>query len=67
MAALARKESRTAPLIFDSLEPDGSNYVDWRSNIRAHLAAEELDITIELNPEEDIPPPYLWQALLMMR
>ena len=67
MATQARKETRTVPLIFDHYEPDGSNYMDWRFNIRANLAAEELDATIDLHPEEEIPSPYLWQAMLIMR
>lgn len=61
------KESRTAPLIFDQLEQDGSNYTDWNFNIHATLASDELDVTLEPHPEEDIPAPYLWQAIMIMR
>ena len=61
------RESRTAPFLFDQLEPDGSNYTDWNFNIRATLCADENDTTLELHPEDEIPPSFLWAALLLMR
>jgi len=65
--ARSDRETRTAPLIFDQLEPNGSNYTDWNFNIRTTLAADELDATLEVHPDEEIPSPYMWQAMLIMR
>ena len=61
------KDNRTAPLTFEQLEPDGSNYTDWNFNIPATLAADEIDSALDLHPGEEIPTPYLWQTMLVMR
>jgi hypothetical protein len=68
MATRARvRESRIQPLFFDALEPDGSNYLNWSVDIRTYLRAEELDVTLEVEPEKEIPAPYKWQTLMILR
>lgn len=61
------RESRIQPLLFEPLEPDGSNYLSWNIDMRTYLCAEELDMTLDPEPEEEIPAPYKWQTLLLLR
>jgi hypothetical protein len=35
--------------------------------MKTYLCAEELDVTLEDEQEEEIPPPYKWQTLLILR
>ena len=56
-------EIRTQSLFFDPLEPDGSNYLGWNVNMRA----EELDATIALAHEGEIPTSHRWHMLLILR
>lgn len=61
------KKTRIQPLFFDPLQPDGSNYMEWSTDMRTYLCAEELNITLVENPEEEIPTSYRWQTLLILR
>ena len=61
------RDSRIQPLLFEPLEPDGSNYLSWNIDMRTYLCAEELAITLDPEPEEEIPVPYKWQTLLLLR
>jgi hypothetical protein len=61
------RETRIQPLFFDPLEPDGSNYLGWHIDMRTYLCAEELNATLELEPEKEIPSTYKWQTLLILR
>lgn len=70
MATAASKrprESRTQPLLFDALEPDGSNFMEWSHDVRAFLNAEELAGALEFQTLEALPSPHRWQALLTLR
>ena len=42
-------------LLFEALEADGINYLEWSNDANAHLAVEELDGT--LKEEMSWPPP----------
>ncbi len=61
------RETRTHPLFFDPLEPDGSNYLGWNIDMRAYLRAEELDPTIAPAHEGEIPTSHKWHTLLILR
>jgi hypothetical protein len=53
-------------LLFEALEADGSNYLEWNINLRMYLAAEELQGAIKLNHEE-ITAASKNKALLILR
>ena len=61
------RESWTRPLFCDPHEPDGSSYLGWNIDMRAYLRAEELDATIALVHEEEIPTSHKWHMLLILR
>ena len=61
------RETRTQPLLFDPLEPDGSNYLGWNIDMKIYLCAEKLDITLEPQTEEEVPQTYKWQTLMLLR
>lgn len=37
------RETRTQTLMFDPLAPDGTNFLEWNSDVTTYLCAEELD------------------------
>ena len=47
--------SRVQPLLFDALEADGSNYMEWNIDVKAYLFSEELEDAIDSEPKEDFP------------
>ena len=60
-------ESRLQPLVFATLNSDGSNFLEWLNDAKTVLAAEDLAITLETDPEEEVPAVYKPQALLILR
>ena len=60
-------ESRLQPLMFVALNSDGSNFLEWLNDTKTVLAAEDLAITLETDPAEEIPIVYKSQALLILR
>jgi hypothetical protein len=72
MAALATKcqkedsKPKVQSLLFEALEADGSNYLEWNIDLRTYLAAEELQGAIKLNAEE-ITAASRNKALLILR
>ena len=65
--ATAVKETRTQTLMFDALEPDGSNFLEWNNDVSTYLCAEELDGTLNAETARTLPTPWKWQALLIIR
>ena len=65
--ATSLKEVRTQTLMFDALEPDGTNFLEWNNDMTTYLCAEELNGTLHQATAEDLPPTYRWQALLIIR
>jgi hypothetical protein len=63
------KESNTQmpPLLFEALEVDGSNYLEWGIDARSYVCAEELDHTLESPMPGDFPATSKWKAILIMR
>ena len=61
------REIRTQFFFFDPLELDGSNYFGSNINMRAFLRAKELDATIALAHEGEIPTSHKWHTLLILR
>ena len=63
------KEGNTwiQPLLFEALETDGSNYLEWSINAKSYLCAEELDGTLESPIPGDLLPTLKWKALLILR
>jgi hypothetical protein len=72
MAALATKcqkedsKPKVQSLLFEALEADGSNYLEWNIDLRTNMAAEELQGAIKLNAEE-ITAASRNKALLILR
>jgi hypothetical protein len=60
-------ESRLQPLVFAALNSDESNFLEWLNDAKTFLSAEDLAITLETNPEEEITDVYKSQALLILR
>ena len=65
--ATSVKETRTQTLMFDALEPDGSNFLEWNNDVSTYLCAEELDGTLDAETARTLPSPRKWQALLIIR
>lgn len=61
------KEVRTQTLMFDALEADGSNFLEWNNDMTIYLYAEELDAVLGPETADDHPTAYKWQALLLIR
>ena len=63
------KESNTRiqPLLFEALEADGSNYLEWSINAKSYLCVEELDNTLESPIPGDLPATSKWKAFLILR
>ena len=59
--------SRLQALVLEPLNFDGSNFLEWLNDAKIILAAEELDISLETNPTEEIPDVYKSQALVILR
>ena len=55
------------PLLFDALEADGSNYMEWSIDVKAYFFLKELEDVIDSEPEEDFPNSSKWKALLVLR
>jgi hypothetical protein len=71
MAAPAAKrlkedKPKLQSLLFEALEADGSNYMEWSIDLRTFLASEDLQGTIKKNNEE-IAATSKNKALLMIR
>jgi hypothetical protein len=43
-------KARVQPLLFEALEADGSNYLEWSIDARSYLCAEELDSSLAATP-----------------
>jgi hypothetical protein len=72
MATLATKrppegKARVQTLLFEALEADGSNYLEWSIDARSYLCAEELDGSLAATPSADILASSTWKALLILR
>jgi hypothetical protein len=65
--ATSTKETRTQTLMFDALEPDGSNFLEWNNDVSTYLCAEELDGTLDAETTRTLLMPWKWQALLVIR
>ncbi len=65
--ATAVKETRTQTLMFDALEADGRNFLEWHDDISTYLCAEELDGALTHETTEGLAKPKNWQALLVIR
>ena len=61
------KETRTQTLMFDALEADGRNFLEWHDDISTYLCAEELDGALTHETAEGLAKPKNWQALLVIR
>ena len=59
--------SRLQALVFEALNSDGSNFLEWLNDAKHYLAAEELDIYLETNPEEEVSDVYKSQTLVILR
>lgn len=51
------KETRAQTLMFDALEPDGSNFLEWNNDMITYLCAEELDGTLDAEAVNELPLP----------
>jgi hypothetical protein len=60
-------ESRLQPLVFAALNSGESNFLEWLNDAKTLLSAEDLAITLETDPEEEIADVYKSQALLILR
>ena len=58
---------RIQALLFEALEADGSNYLEWSNDAKAYLVAEELDGTLKTPAAANIPVASQWKALLILR
>lgn len=61
------RETRIQPLMLDLLEPDGTNFLEWRHDAYTYLCVEELDAALSSETVDDLCPSYRWQALLIIR
>ena len=64
---LKEGHTRMQPLLFEALEPDGRNYMEWSIDARSYLCAEELDDTLKSPTLEELPTSSKWKALLVLR
>jgi hypothetical protein len=60
-------KARVQPLLFEALEADRSNYLEWSIDARSYLCAEELDGSLAAIPPADISASSTWKALLILR
>ena len=60
-------ESRLQPLLFPTLNSDGSNFLEWVNNARIVLNAEDLANTLTTETATDLPSVCKWEVLLILR
>lgn len=53
--------------MFEPLNSDGSNFLEWLNDAKHYLAAKELDIFLETNPAEEVSDVCKFQALVILR
>ena len=72
MEALATKRQKEEvkpkiqSLLFEALEADSSNYLEWSNDAKAYLAVEELDGILKEETAMATPTALMWKALLML-
>ena len=54
-------------LLFEALDADRINYLEWSNDAKAYLAAEDLDGTVKEETTATTTAASKWKALLMMR
>ena len=54
-------------VLFEALEVDNSNYLEWSNDTKAYLAADELNGTLKEETAVAAPTASKWKALLMLR
>ena len=68
--AMKRQKEEVKPkiqsLLFEALEADGSNYLEWSNDAKGYLAAEELHGTLKEETVAAAPTTSKWKALLML-
>ena len=63
---IKKEAPRMQLLLFEALEADGSNYMEWSIDARAHLCAEELKNILEELQCPDVPEASRWKGLLIL-
>ena len=64
---IKKEAPRMQPLLFEALEADGSNYMEWSIDARAHLCTEELKNILEEPQCPDVPKASCWKGFLILR
>ena len=54
-------------LLFEALEMDDNNYLEWKNDAKAYLATKELDGMPKEETAAITPTASNWKALLMLR
>jgi hypothetical protein len=60
-------KARVQPLLFEALEANGRNYLEWSIDAKSYLCAEELDGSLAATPPATISASSTWKALLILR
>ena len=55
------------PLLFEALEADGSNYMEWSHDAKTYLYAEELDSALTSPTLTELSTTSKWKVLLILR